>query len=182
VEESEVHLEQCARCLGCFVRTEDFSVLVAHEAAAEAPRMSTFIEPPAVGELPRQDLLAEAACPHCRVVMERARFAQKAAIVIDVCPKHGVWLDAGELPRLLEHVNQVARGDSRPDAADAADEQHWDRVLTQRLMEAQQVEAHLRHAESMQRSTRTRNVIIGTAVGGPWLGLFLAMRKGSKGR
>jgi Zn-finger nucleic acid-binding protein len=175
--EEGVRIEQCARCLGCFVRTQDFSELVEREAAQEDVPVDAFIPPTGSGALPRQDLLAETQCPHCSAAMERARFAQKAALVIDVCPKHGVWMDAGELPRVLDHLKRQAAGDTAPDEADRADQQHWDHVIAERILEERSVDEHVMHAEQLSDAHRTRNIVLGTAVGGPWVGLFMAFRR-----
>jgi Zn-finger nucleic acid-binding protein len=177
LEPATVHVEQCARCLGCFVRTEEFSELVERESHADrttAP--AAFVPPPDAKRLPRQVLLDEVRCPHCAATMERARFAQKASVVIDVCPKHGVWLDAGELPQLLEHVRRSAEGTPEPDAADLADAAHWDRVTSERLVEEQASAARLARAEAVRDRPSTAAIAAGTAIGGPWLGLFIALR------
>jgi hypothetical protein len=36
--------------------------------------------------------------------MNRKNFAQSSGVVLDVCAKHGVWLDRGELERVLGFV------------------------------------------------------------------------------
>jgi Zn-finger nucleic acid-binding protein len=114
--------------------------------------------------------------------MERARFNQKAAIVVDVCPKHGVWLDAGELPRLLDYLKEVADGNTGLDETDRADQQHWDHVMNERLNEERIVDANIAAARARADAHRTRNVMVGTALGGPWVGLFMAMRGGGRPR
>lgn len=43
-------------------------------------------------------------CPVCSAHMNRKNFGDTSGIVVDVCTKHGVWFDAGELPRILEFV------------------------------------------------------------------------------
>ncbi len=183
VADAGVHVDQCVRCLGCFVRTEAFSELVERESASgghggdDRSVAAAFIPPPDATELPRQSLLDEVRCPHCREVMDRARFAQKASVVIDVCPKHGVWLDAGELPRILDHVRQVAAGEVVPDAADLADAQKWSQVVHDRLAEEHRSAARLAGRGAKDGGPSTTAVVLGTAIGGPWLGLFLAMRK-----
>ncbi len=40
----------------------------------------------------------ERKCPICSEAMA---VEQMSDVNIDVCPKHGVWLDRGELPRIL---------------------------------------------------------------------------------
>jgi Zn-finger nucleic acid-binding protein len=37
--------------------------------------------------------------------MNRKNFAQSSGVVLDVCAKHGVWLDRGELERALGFVS-----------------------------------------------------------------------------
>jgi Zn-finger nucleic acid-binding protein len=37
--------------------------------------------------------------------MNRQNFAHSSGIVLDVCAKHGVWLDRGELERVLGFVS-----------------------------------------------------------------------------
>jgi Zn-finger nucleic acid-binding protein len=36
--------------------------------------------------------------------MNRNNFGKTSGIVVDVCPRHGVWFDPGELPRILAFV------------------------------------------------------------------------------
>jgi Zn-finger nucleic acid-binding protein len=36
--------------------------------------------------------------------MNRKNFGESSGIVVDVCTRHGVWFDAGELPRVLAFV------------------------------------------------------------------------------
>jgi Zn-finger nucleic acid-binding protein len=177
VEEGAVHVEQCARCMGCFTRTEDFSELVEREVAQKDVRLDAFTPPAEARVLPRQELLAETRCPYCSEVMERTRFAQTAAIVIDVCPKHGVWLDAGELPHLLDHVKHQAAGDAVPDEADRADKQHWDEVMTARANEEQVVYENLAKMAAHADAQRAGSVVAATAIGGPLLGVFAGMRR-----
>jgi Zn-finger nucleic acid-binding protein len=167
-------VEQCARCLGCFVRTEDFSQLVAREEAGE--RVELLFAMPEGRELPRQTLLAPVRCPHCPREMDRARFAQRAELVVDVCPPHGMWLDAGELPGVLTFVKGRLEGNAPPSAAERAEREHWDRVERQRQEEARAVDFHASRAEASTRGSGTATVVVATAVAGPWAGLFFALR------
>jgi Zn-finger nucleic acid-binding protein len=41
-------------------------------------------------------------CPVCREFMGRRNFGAKSGVIVDRCSTHGVWLDGGELKRLLE--------------------------------------------------------------------------------
>jgi Zn-finger nucleic acid-binding protein len=50
------------------------------------------------------DVVRYVPCPVCEKLMNRKNFAQSSGVVLDVCAKHGVWLDRGELERVLGFV------------------------------------------------------------------------------
>ncbi len=187
--EAGVHVEQCARCLGCFVRTLAFSELVSQESTPDVALADTsarrlpaaFMPPSDLTPLPRQARLDEVRCPHCARVMDRVRFANKATIVVDVCPTHGVWLDAGELPRILQHVRRVARGEVTREPAELADDLRWTLLVQEKLTSEQRTATRLASNTEKETGPSRGAVALGTAIGGPWVGLFLAMRrKGTK--
>lgn len=168
-----VHLEQCARCMGCFLRTEDFSHLVDNEESGQHVELSSFV--PTDGRaLPRQTLLALVRCPHCPREMDRARFDQRAEIVIDVCPSHGMWLDAGELPMILDYVRARATGHVAPSAAAREENAKWDQVDQTLANEARIIDGHIAHAAP--KKSGAAGVVLATAALGPWAGLFVALR------
>jgi Zn-finger nucleic acid-binding protein len=177
VDVGAVHAEQCARCLGCFVRTEDFGELVEEEEAGV--RVELPFVAPAGGTLPRQTLLALVHCPHCPREMDRARFDERAELVVDICASHGMWLDAGELPMVLDYVRARAGGHARPSAAAIEESQKWDRVDQSLANEARIVDAHL--ASAKPRGPGSGAVIAATVVAGPWAGLFVALRNLHRG-
>ncbi len=44
-------------------------------------------------------------CPACDALMNRVNFAKISGVVIDVCKHDGVWLDAGELQRIIGFID-----------------------------------------------------------------------------
>jgi len=169
-----VHVEQCARCLGCFVRTTDFGELVSREEHGHHVDLRVAREG---GALPRQALLAPVRCPHCPREMDRARFAQRAELVVDVCNAHGIWLDAGELAAVLAFVKDRADGHATPSAIEIDEQLRWDRVARMRAEEARVVDAHASAAElAGQASSNAAVVVAATVVAGPWAGLLFALR------
>jgi Zn-finger nucleic acid-binding protein len=176
-----VHVEQCSRCLGCFARTADFSELLEREVAGEAVGLRKFVPLAPGRELPRQTLLAMVSCPHCKREMERVRFADRASLIVDVCAAHGMWLDAGELVAVLNFVKQRADGQVVPGPEERAEEAKWDRMDVLRAREEREVDARASRAERMMGGD-LGGVVAATAVGGPWLGLFVALRKRRGGR
>jgi len=61
-------------------------------------------------------------CPVCSSLMNRSAFGRISGVVVDVCRKHGVWFDGGELSEVVRFVESggLARARER-DLADAAD-------------------------------------------------------------
>ena len=41
-------------------------------------------------------------CPICRIAMQKRTI--NGGLELDYCDRHGVWLDAGELERILAHL------------------------------------------------------------------------------
>jgi len=182
LDTTSVHVEQCSRCLGCFARTEDFSELVAREEAGGAEGLRRFVPVGAGRALPSQTLLAMVQCPYCKREMDRARFADRASLVVDICSAHGIWLDAGELSGLLEFVRErSATGFVALGPVERAEEDAWNRISAQRAAEALTLDLHATRAERFARQGGAGGVAAATVVGGPWLGLFVAMRNRSRG-
>jgi len=166
--------------MGCFVRTEDFGALVEREESGQ--RVELPFVPPDGRSLPRQTLLALVHCPHCPREMDRARFDQRAELVIDVCPSHGIWLDAGELTMVLAYVHERKSGHAPTSAAAREENERWDRVEQSLANEARIVDAHLANAKAAaSRGSGQGAVIAATVVAGPWVGLLVALRKLRKG-
>jgi Zn-finger nucleic acid-binding protein len=176
-----VHVEQCSRCLGCFVRTEDYSELVAREEAGGADGLRRFVPVGPGRELPRQALLVMVHCPYCKKEMERIRFADRASLIVDICSAHGIWLDAGELAGLLDFVKERStKGFVEPGPIERTEEETWNRISAMRATEALTVELHASRAERLSQGGTVGGVVAATAVGGPWLGLFVALRNRSR--
>ena len=44
-------------------------------------------------------------CPQCHQLMNRSNFARSSGVIIDLCKEHGVWFDSGELPKIIDFLN-----------------------------------------------------------------------------
>jgi Zn-finger nucleic acid-binding protein len=128
---ASVRVEQCARCLGSFVRTRHFSELLDRETAGEAVGLHRFVPLAPGKELPQDTLLAPAACPHCGRDMDRVRFAQRASLIVDVCPTHGMWTDATELVSVVSFVKNRMAGEVPLGKVELEDKEKWDRISAQ---------------------------------------------------
>jgi Zn-finger nucleic acid-binding protein len=50
-------------------------------------------------------------CPICHGIMKTDR---KEGIIIDVCGQHGIWLDKGELSKIVNHILERTNRQVRP--------------------------------------------------------------------
>ena len=56
-------------------------------------------------------------CPACQVTLQ---IVDRQGIEVDYCPKcRGIWLDRGELEKLMDRSNDPGRSSSRPYGGDA---------------------------------------------------------------
>ncbi len=101
-----VEIDLCGECWGAWLdRGELSSIIRADElefSDAERRKLLDLTRASKIGPH------AQLQCPKCRVFMEQIRYDESIAILLDRCPEHGVWLDAGELKRV-----QVAAEQSR---------------------------------------------------------------------
>jgi Zn-finger nucleic acid-binding protein len=51
------------------------------------------------------DVIRYIPCPSCTKLMNRVNFAHSSGVILDVCKTDGVWLDRGELQRVLGFVD-----------------------------------------------------------------------------
>lgn len=45
-------------------------------------------------------------CPDCKQLMNRSNFAKSSGVILDMCKQHGVWFDAGELPKIIDFIEK----------------------------------------------------------------------------
>lgn len=93
---------ECAECGGLWLdaaslqtlvnRREEYAGVVS-TLAAHIPRSSA---PP--------DTVRYVPCPRCGKLMNRQNFSRSSGVITDVCKTDGVWLDRGELQRLIGFV------------------------------------------------------------------------------
>ena len=90
-------LNECMQCYGVFVPGELVPRLLDPlDLGLEV--VETF--PP--GEPHRDDQIRYVACPRCRELMNRRLLVRGSNVIVDQCPRHGVWFDTHELRRLAE--------------------------------------------------------------------------------
>jgi Zn-finger nucleic acid-binding protein len=100
----------CMSCRGVFMPARAWALLFADSAVANEIQNRVPMPSIRVAETPPM-----MNCPACHQPMDRARFAAVSKSVINVCRfQHGVWVDAGELRRIISF--EPASDDARPPA------------------------------------------------------------------
>lgn len=92
---SSGRLSECTGCGGQFVEHALLKQLLERREVVRG----VVVNPPRANPLGQP--VRYLPCPACKSVMNRKNFGDSSGIVVDVCTSHGVWFDAGELPRVL---------------------------------------------------------------------------------
>ncbi|ACY17672.1 hypothetical protein Hoch_5184 [Haliangium ochraceum DSM 14365] len=97
-ELGESQVARCARCHGLWISSAEFNLLVADLDRREAVRVREPLH------LAHEDQVRYLNCPKCGECMSRQIFGRTSGIVVDICRRHGIWLDRGEIRRVLEYL------------------------------------------------------------------------------
>ena len=95
------YIEQCESCFGLFFDPEELAAILNSTISN-----SIQIDYDRLGEISKNykynDNVVYKKCPVCRDLMNRKNFGTRSGVIIDTCKKDGIWLDGGELKRLME--------------------------------------------------------------------------------
>jgi len=106
--DGKFYIERCEHCMGLFFDSGELEALleqsVSHVFEIDRKRLNEINR-----ELYRCDSGEHGSaqafyikCPVCREFMQRKNFGARSGVIADRCMAHGVWLDGGELKRLME--------------------------------------------------------------------------------
>ncbi len=102
--EPKIDVDRCACCHGIFFDPGELEQLL--EASSGKIR---WVDRDRLDALVREETHAEdfksiqyVKCPDCSQLMNRKAYGAMAGVVTDQCRQHGIWLDGGELHRLLK--------------------------------------------------------------------------------
>ena len=90
---------ECARCGGLFLSNEVFERVVNGADARGAARAVDGEKPPEAEKLPARFHYRK--CPSCAGLMTRRNYGAGSGVILDLCGKHGVFLDRGELTAVV---------------------------------------------------------------------------------
>ena len=91
-----VAIGSCPRCSGLWITAEALQSVIHQDesmAQVQGARGQTRQGSP-------ETKVSYIRCPSCREFMARKNYERVSGVIVDVCPDHGVWLDAGELEAL----------------------------------------------------------------------------------
>jgi Zn-finger nucleic acid-binding protein/predicted RNA-binding Zn-ribbon protein involved in translation (DUF1610 family) len=92
-------LHDCAKCGGQLVPHAPFRAMLESREWVGEVALQVAAQPLVV-----ETRVHYVPCPVCAGLMARKNFGKKSHVIVDVCKHHGVWFDAGELPRVLAFV------------------------------------------------------------------------------
>lgn len=95
-----VSLRECPRCSGSWSDIATFERICSDQEAQSAV-LSYFVEKATPAPAP----IKYVPCPQCKTLMNRSNFAHSSGVIVDLCKQHGVWFDAGELPKIIHFIN-----------------------------------------------------------------------------
>jgi Zn-finger nucleic acid-binding protein len=98
-EEGSPVVDACPRCGGAWYDRGELE-------QALAARQGAGVDAQPVPHPPRY-----LKCPVCADLMTPRNYEKRSGVIVDVCARHGAWLDAGELERLVAwtHSARAAR-------------------------------------------------------------------------
>jgi Zn-finger nucleic acid-binding protein len=106
----EVEVDVCPGCWGMWLDSGELeAILESRELVFSEEEKKLVLEGRARRAQAAQNPVA---CPRCQVRMERLFLDPVAYLVIDRCPRHGIWLDTGEVKAvqaLAEKSKEVSR-------------------------------------------------------------------------
>lgn len=101
-EGSHFYIENCETCGGLFFDNGELQAILEQKVSGVVRVNHRGLDRMLGEVLPSTLEVVYRRCPVCSVIMNREKFGEKSGVVIDHCSEHGIWLEPGELTRLLE--------------------------------------------------------------------------------
>jgi len=102
-KKSPLFIEHCQSCYGIFFDINELEIMI--ESSVKGSKNVDLMKLSQITEHPRHvDIITYRKCPVCQYAMQRKNFMGRSGVVTDLCVKHGVWLDSGELRQIMEWV------------------------------------------------------------------------------
>lgn len=100
-----VEIDRCDGCGSIWLDVGELELLTRAQPVTDAPE-GTLAEVVARARagLPAEDVVRYRNCPRCAALMGRRNFGEASGVIVDECPRHGVFLDPGELEAIEAFV------------------------------------------------------------------------------
>jgi len=95
-------IERCKGCFGLFFDSGEIDTLLENSVSNVSDINSTLIKNINKDRFASHKKVKYIKCPVCRAFMKRVNFGHRSGVIIDQCPKHGIWVDSGEITHLME--------------------------------------------------------------------------------
>lgn len=95
-------LSECTRCGGLWADVATFEAICS-DRERQSAALAFFGKRPSAVSKPAP--IQYVPCPACKQLMNRSNFARSSGVIIDLCKDHGVWMDADELPKMIDFIN-----------------------------------------------------------------------------
>lgn len=135
--EEGLAVAECRRCGGLWIGGEVFRLL--EERARHDESFFGAGEPERDEDGRRTAGDFYRPCPVCATRMHRRNYGRRSGVILDVCPRHGLWFDHGELARVLAWIRSGSLSRSEElDRQERAQDERLARLKDAMLEEAQQ--------------------------------------------
>ncbi|MBJ6725530.1 zf-TFIIB domain-containing protein [Geomesophilobacter sediminis] len=94
-------IERCGECLGLFFDPNELETVL-DQSVTSAFTVNTAELDRINASGPVSHGAAYVKCPICGTLMNRVNFGARSGVVVNSCRDHGLWLDGGDLRRLME--------------------------------------------------------------------------------
>jgi Zn-finger nucleic acid-binding protein len=137
-----IAVNECPGCHGLWVSGDHFDALVRRAAELRQQRPTTAEQPRVQRGNPLDRAVRYRRCPECDQFMLRSNYKRSSGVVLDVCRRHGTWLDADELEQVAGFILAGAKtspmleaehADAERAAAAAFSRAHVDQVREEML-------------------------------------------------
>ncbi len=95
-------IERCTTCLGMFFDCHELEAYLEKNVTPPSGVDFSKLNKITANQDYTKRTVVYRKCPVCGELMHRNNFGARSGIIVDRCKKHGVWVDGGELKRIVE--------------------------------------------------------------------------------
>ncbi len=100
--EGKYYIERCDRCMGLFFDPGELDALMNESVTNVFHIDYKGLDKIIKDHSSQYGRVRYMKCPVCTTIMNRVNFGKKSGVIIGRCKGHGIWLDGGQLKRLME--------------------------------------------------------------------------------